>query len=107
MLTTIAGLPFAHLPLTTEKPSHTVSRLTVDGITCDVQVTTLSKRTCLALRFASPDRKPEQFVLSDRQVVMLYRETKKAQLVGLVVPHLARTAQMWREDGVLYEDQAA
>lgn len=108
MLTTIADINIAHETLTAAKPQATISRLTVDAITCDVQVAKRGKKCRIEVCFfPAGGGTPERHVLTERQVAMLYQETKKARVVGLVIPHLASIAHVWRDDGLLREERAA
>lgn len=109
MLTTIADITIAHEELTAAKPKATVSRLTVNGITCDVQVAKAPKgnKRRVEVAFYVKGRTEERYVLTERQVALLYQETQKSRVVGLVIPHLAGTAHVWRDDGLLSEERAA
>ncbi|MGP9851441.1 hypothetical protein ACT3T7_08550 [Halomonas sp. 111] len=103
----IAGFTFSHQPFTQEVKKHTVSRMTKMNVTCDVLVADGANGTCLILEFRKPGGETETYQLSDRQVTLLYRQTHESMGVGLVVPHLASRALIWRENDVLYQDRAA
>lgn len=109
MYSTIAGLNFSHQPFTQEVKKHTVSRMTSMQVTCDVLVADGADGTCLILEFSKPCEELETYQLSDRQVTLLYRQTRESVGVGLglVIPHLASMALIWRENDVLYQDRAA
>lgn len=107
MISVIAGLNFNHLPLTQQRPAHTVSRATHNGVTCDVQVVSLDGVNRLSLVFHACGAEVERHILASRQVELLYRDTVQARIVGLMIPHLADTAHTWRLEGLLAHRQAA
>lgn len=107
MITEIAGLTFSHLPLTNERPSQTVSRATQGGETCDVQVVRLKGKIRLQVVIYARGVEIEQHTLTARQVELLHRDTVRARIVGLMIPHMAETVFAWRLDGLLIHRQAA